>query len=947
MEMTNSFSMEELQTADVQGQQEAQTMAMPEEKYAGLGSWAARKIIKGAKPKPADDVISSDLIYKKYNIKPEEKPAVEKKPEVVTPQTTNDLRPLDGDTGTLPEIEVPYSFNTEREALGLAESDISQFDTTDSFQMNFSTLETPDDVSGVIGAMAEANKGKIDEARRGTFKEEQLRGLAADLGRDPEFIRSVLERKTGELFPAEKMLAVRQVLEQSATALKRLSKQLVIDGKEAKDTDKVAFQKQFLFHQEFQTQFMGARAEMGRSMWATGVPTGTEQANMEKTMEMLTAMERGVDIETAAASINAAEDARGINGIVDTMSRSKTNVAFDSIYEVYINSILSGFKTHIVNLAGSKLRLWADVVDTKVASWMSAGDVSPMDKVNTDEWKAAIFAQNIVSLESIKIAMQTMKTAAPYQGISKQETAMRKSLDKNVYAQTFGLDPDGMLANVIHWMGEVVRAPTERLMAGTDALMRHQAERVHIVKAAYREAQYLAEKNSLDEAQSLALLNDLIENPTAKIRAEASDFASDVTFQTPLGKMGRGFQKQVANIPGARYIFPFVKTPANLLKQGFLERTPLGFLSEKIRSDIMGGGVKAQMAKSKIATGTALGYMAYMAASNGSITGSEPQDRDVSLARREAGWRPRSVVFESADGTKEYVSYDRMEPFSYLIGAVADFHEYMESTKYTTLGEEDEDRADRMASALVISFAENTLNKTFMTGMRDLMNVWTDPKRYGAGWFSRTVNAFIPYSGLRRDVTRLNDDTKRLNKDTAEYIQANSIFWASSLPPRRDNFGNEVKYDTVLNPWSTSTEESDFVYFEIGRLAQTTKRAPIPKGSNRLGGVEMSPKEYDAFVLLSRKELQIGGKNFRDKITEVISLDGYDKLMDDDKVDMLKSIAQKYDTAARKIIANEDPTVMEKLQRRSFVKAAKRNAKQNGTTEEAEFESLKQIYGGK
>ncbi len=939
MEVTNTFTPEEQEQALIQGQEEAQATPLPEEQYAGLGAWASRKIIKSTKHMMGDSVgVTRKELFEKYNIKPDEP----KKPEIESTVEAKEARPLDGKD----VIEEPYSFNAERDAVELDKSDLADYDTTDSFQMNFDTLDTPDDVSAVIGAMAERNKGVIDEARRGVVKDEQMRKLADDLGQDPEFLKSVLDRKEGETFNAEKILATRQVLEQSATKLKALATKIA--NMDATDTEKFQFQRQLAFHQDFQAQFMGARAEMGRGLRALGVPTGGDQANIERTMEMLTSAERGMDVDTAAKSITMANDVKSINGAVNAINRTKANVIFDSVYEIYINSILSGFKTHIVNLMGSKLRLWTDIIDTAVAARMGGGaDAMPGDKVHIDEWKAAFFSQNLVSMESLKIGMDTMKTGKAYGGLSKIEAAERQSIDSRVYAQTFGLNPDGMFVGVIDFVGNVLRAPTERLMGGTDGLMRHQAERVHIVKAAFREAAHLSDINGLDEETTLKLLQDLIENPTEKIKTEATDFASDVTFQTPLKEGGQAMQKWVQKVPGLRYVFPFIKTPANLLKQGFLERTPLGLLSKQFQEDIAAGGAKAQIAKSKMATGTALATTMYYMAANGLITGSDPQDRDIANARRESGWRPRSFVVTDSFGKKTYISYDRMEPLSYIVGSVADVHEMMEETKYDNLGEDEDDKQERMKAAIIMAISENTLNKSFMTGARDMMNVMTKPTMHGVkNYVARTSNAFIPFSGSRRDMTRLLDQTKRTTEDTATYVQANWFSYSQDLPPRLDNFGEEVKWDSVLNPWPKVVEDSTNEQKEINRLANVTRRAPIPAPNNKAGGVKMSNKEYYDFKLLARKTLELDGKNYRDTIKEIISDFSIapEGMTDDDKVDVLRDITTKFDQAARSIRADEDPTLMEKMQRKTFTKAAKRIAAENGTDPQDEWEALKDMY---
>ncbi len=939
--MEQVFTPEEQVSALATGQEEAQATPLPEEQYASasnrMGAWAARKIIKSSAKKAGDIGVTRADLYKKYDIKPKEEP------EAVSTIKAEVAAPVDGE---LPPEQPAYSFNTDREAADIEASDISNFDTTDSFQMNFDTIE--DGAEEVIAVMAEKNKIGIDEARRGVQTDEQLRGLADDLGKSPEFLKEVLSRKEGESWNAEKMLASRQVLEQASVKIKMLAQKVTngedihIDADGKQMSYRLQFNRQIAFFRDFNAQFMGARAETGRSLRALGVPTGGNKASLDQTMDMITAAERGIDIDSAAASILLAKDVKAVNGAVTAIEKSITGKVFDTAYEVYINSILSGLKTHLVNAMGSKLRLWVDLMDTAVAARMGAGaNAKPGDKVHVDEWKAGFFAQNLVSMESIKVALGVMGNGEAYKGLTKMESTQRRAID----AQEYGIDPNSMLGGTVNWIGKIVRAPTERLMGGTDALMRHQAERVHLVKAAYREAAHLSDINGLDEATTLKLLQDLIDNPTEKIQQEAVDFASDVTFQTPLGQTGKKFQQVVQETPGLRWIIPFVKTPANLLKQGFLERTPFGLMSSKIREDIAAGGVRAQMAKSKLATGTALGTAMWFMASAGKITGSDPYDKDVRSARHESGWRPRSFVFEDEFGNKTYYSYDRMEPLSYIIGAIADIYELTEESKYDTLSEDEMGKVERMMGATLIALSENTMDKSFMTGIRDFLEAATGKENYKwQNYIKRQSNGLIPYAGLRRDATRLMDDTKRMTDGIPTYIEANMFSAAQELPARLDNFGNEVHYDSVLNPWPKVIQESSRHQDEIGRLANSTRRAPIPSPSNKIGGVEMSAQEYHDYKLLSRKHTVVAGKTFLETIVGIMDGSNYDKMTDDEKVDVLRKTATNFDSSARKISANESPTLMEKLQRKTFIKAAQRKAKENGTEASVELEELKSKF---
>ena len=437
---------------------------------------------------------------------------------------------------------------------------------------------------------------------------------------------------------------------------------------------------------------------------------------------------------------------------------------------------------------------------------------------------------------------------------------------------------------------------------------------------------------------------NLVSNPTEEMIDIAKQDGMVMTFQEPLGATGQKFVKNLQDVPTARWIFPFVKTPVNLLKQSYMERTPIGLLSKQYRDDVFAGGARGQMARSKMITGTGLLYSAYQMAQNGILTGSDPTDPDVRRQRREAGWRPRSIVVDTPMG-KQYISYDRMEPFSYIVGASVDIAEYMEATKYTVLGEEEEAVMDRMIDGAIVAAAENTLNKTFMTGMRDLMNVWSEPKRYASRYARRQADAMLPFSGARRNIKRTIDDTKYAQADEiGEYLTEQWSLLSSNMPKTVDNFGNEQKFDKVLSPWATSRETRSSVSREVERLAISTRMSGIPMFPKRLSGVKLDNVQYNEIKKYSRKEQELAGKNYIDTLSELMESSTYEDLIDDDKVQQIKNITIRFDQAALAKARENNVKLYNKTIQKDLIRPAKYKAKQEGMSESDALIELKDYY---
>ena len=906
------------------GLQEPVTQEMPEEQYAGLKTWATRKIIAKTATDAQPEKQLSDMLLR-YGVDPI-------RPEEIAQDVAKQVDEVK------PVVAQP-KISERKEALNLAKSDIDDFDTTDTYQMNFDTIEEPDDVRAVIAAMADGNAMNIDEARRGVVADEQLRGLADSLGGEPEFIRKVLEREEGGMLSPEEMLATRQVLEQSAVKLKELS-DLILTPEGNSEMNRARFARQFHFHNTFQASFMGARAEYGRGMRAIGIPTGSnDQLVAENISAQAVQMNRNINIDNIAASISAAGDVRGITGAVQAADPNAWNKTWDSLYEVFINGILSGASTHIVNTIGSGLRIGVDAVDVKLASMMGGFGADEFDKIGGNEYLAKLFAETSGFREMWDVSWKAMKTGEPYQGLQKADYLDHRAISSDNYK----IDPNSFAGGFIDFSGKVLRAPTERLMGGSDAFMKKMAERGSIAQLAYRRVNALAEQHNWPTEKANEELTKLIKNPTEEMREQALNESLEMTFQNPLGKTGQEFQRWVQKTPMMRWVFPFVKTPANLLKQGYMERTPIGILIQRHQHDVFKGGARGQMARSKMLTGTALAFTTYQMALSGKITGSDPTDRDVRTARRESGWRPRSFVFDTPRG-KEYVSYDRFEPFSYIIGAVADVAEYNEVTKYTQLGEDDEAKIDRMIDAAVVAMAENTLNKTFMTGMRDMMNVWTDPKRYGKRYIQNQMNAMTPFSGARKNIKRTVDDEVKKADTIGEYLYDQWNVIGSDLPTTVDSFGKKVSYDRVMSPWTFKEETRSKARREVMRLAETTKSAAVPNMSPMISGVKLNNKEYVRVKTYSRKDQVIGGKNFMQAITDAVNSPAYNELIDDDKVNMLRMITQRYDEAAKIKARVSDVKLYNRTIQKDLLRPAKYRAKIFGISEEEALIQLKEQY---
>lgn len=884
-------------------QQEAQMMAdMPQQhvdidqgvQVASLSAWGSRTLLKSLKPvdkevrkkvhvieKPLQEVVDPEKVDVKAAVVMDQVPGIENAQDMI--QKANDI----------------------------TNAELKQFKTTDSHQINFDTIEGGEDVTTTIAQMAEINKLEIDEARRGVITDEQLTGLANDLGQDPNFLKDFLVRETGTAVNAETVLATRQMLEQSAVRLKTLAEK--VSQNNATEIDKLNFSKQWQFHRQFMNKFMGMRAEFGRGLRAFGVNMNDMESS--KINEVMTMVANDMDINRIADQISTMDTTKGINTLVQAQDSLGTK-GMKVFVENFISSILSGVKTQIVNTSGAALRLGMDIPDTMVASVVGKMMPNSQEKVLADEALAKIFGLVNGFNDALQTAWKVAKTAEPYGGIDKLDMLHQKAIS----SEYLGLQKDSVTGKIVDTYGTIVRAPLERVMGGVDGFFKVLGERSQLAALAYRKAA----KSGLEGEEASKYLSDLMKNPTPDMITEMENFALDVTFQKPLGETGQAFQNVVNKSPALKLFVPFIKTPTNLMKQAYLERTPLGLFSQQYKDDIAAGGARAQMARAKMINGTMLASSALIWAMSGSITGSDPKDAKARNARHETGWRPRSFVFTNEDGTKEYVSYDRAEPFSYILGTIADLVEYQEQVRYDDPDTDADKAVEDAVAGLVAAFAVNTVDKTFMTGIQSIMQVMTDPKRYGKEYISNMVNGVIPMSGVRRDLAKLNDDLAKEAFTVVEKLKRSTPGFNSELPNKLDNYGEPIKFDTVLNPWPKVAETKDKVRLEVQRLAKETRSVAITAPSKRIEGVKLNAQQYHNLVKYARKDMIVDGMNFKETLADVMDSEFYlDAPTDDARVLILNTVKKKFDEAAKAWLLSTDEDLLGKIEQKKERKVTK------------------------
>ncbi len=837
-------------------------------------------------------------------------------PETVAGATTTDRLAVDPAT---PRVE----------AEDLLGARLDQFNTNRIEQINFNTMQTSDDVIALQAKLSDALKAEIDAERRGVITDEQLLTLATESGQSTATLRKVLTRETGQSINPEDVIAARMILVQSAERLHRLATKIT-EG-QAIPAEQLEFRRQLIFHQEYSAKFMGARAEVGRALRAFGI--NLEGAGPVEIDAMLQNADTlfGGDMLKMAQHITTLDSTAQIGKYAREYKGSRV---LGVIQEVFLGSILSGIKTAVVNVAGNAIYIPMQATELAVAARVGRM-LNAEERVLAGEASAYMMGIASGMQDAMVLAWRAMKRGENLD-FNTRTPGIRKAISADAWNLT------GPLGWSVDLLGAVIRSPMERVIGPIDEFFRTIAYRADLARSAYRFAVQTAEAEGLPETEIPRLISEFMEKPTQGAIKKADAAALYGTFQMPLGPQGQIGTAWLNSIPGGRIIVPFITTPTNIFKMAWAERSPLGLLSKRNREILAKGGPEAQLLASRMAMGSTLMGTAYFMAQNGQITGAEPSDPEAAAMLKAMGWKPYSIRIKNDDGSFRYESYHRAEPLAFLIGAVADAAQFLK-WKHTfdeNEYEEEEVQARKIIGALVAGIAENSMNKTFLSGVADFFEMLSDPPRRFDHWHDRNAGAMIPFSSIRRDLTKIRDPYIREAWTLADKLYRDSGLWTDddkrkdALPPARDFLGNPRTYISgqFLGPvsiFSDSKMDLSLWQQELVSLMGTTNRVPLTRVRKIREGVKLTPHQLDRLTVLSRQEHRIDidqsgiARNFPEAIEATMQGEVYQAMAPDGRVDLLKAVQQQFDKEAFAIMVADDEDLARAIRKRKAAMDAK------------------------
>ena len=724
--------------------------------------------------------------------------------------------------------------------------------------VNYSRIDTPDDVKSVIDQVAEAFKGKIDAARRGAQTNRETQALADSLGMT---VDDILSRRPGAPLNAEQALAARQVMNATAERLVEAAK--VAASPNATPADLFAFRKLLAVHTAVQTEVIAARTETARALQAWSIPS--KAGNVEMSRHVQSMLESaGTDTQQIAQRLAILQASgatpAGINGFIRASVLARTGEALKA---AWIAGLLSNPKTHLVNATSNALTLMQQVYERRVAEGISAlrgdGAIAPGEAL------AMLHGMTQSSGDALKAAAQAIRTGES--SLAFMATPKVDAVARPISGEALGIGNDA-LSRGVDYLGKVFDVPG-RLLGASDDFFKTIGYRMELHAQALR----TAAAEGLTGEKAAARINQILLNPPENIRLSAVDAALYNTFTNRPGPMGQALLALRAKVPATTVILPFIKTPANIASYAF-ERSPLAPLTASWRADMAAGGARQDLALARMATGTMIMMTALDLADQGVITGSGVYSKNESAKKgteQRLGWQPYSVKV----GDK-YYSYQRADPFGMTLGFAADFAEMF---KRGELEGDKMDEAEEILAAGIAAISNATISKTYLRGASEFFSTMGDPAQASKRYVGQLMGSAVPAAvNVARQV---EDPVSRETMRIWDYVTNRLPVYASTLPARRNLWG-EIEPDrsglgegtNVMSPVQISQQKGEPIDLEMRRLNVGQDRI---KQKVDWDGVPVNfadwPRVYEAYVRLAGNDLvhPAWGLGAKDYLNAVVS----------------------------------------------------------------------------
>jgi hypothetical protein len=795
--------------------------------------------------------------------------------------------------------------------------------------INWSRIDSPDDVKAVVQKMADTFKPEVEAAQRGVRSWEATKLSAGQI----DAFDTLMTRRSGEALNAEQLTASRELWVRSGTKLTSLARSAM--GKDPAAL--MAFKKQVEVHRAIQREVIGARTEAARALNALKIPVTGGIDGAQQMQAIRNAIDGDSSLTKMVEKVAQAEQLFGERGVDDLVRASFSARTSDAVQQVWYAMMLSNPVTH-GRVAVSNIATVAQVMTTRKGANL-LGRFLEEPNVATGETAAGMFAAMQSLRDAFRISSEGRRTLgmaaekivqgdlqgarAVFGGTDEQWGRFYRALatgEQGLYTGTpdmpragafdpalWGMDRKSRLGRVFDFIETTTSLPG-RSLNSVDEVFGGAAFRFELNARAFRQATDEVAQGIIPESAFKDRLSQLVLDPEEVAQNAASVLAQQVAMRAHPPRTSQMHQLLLAvhNVPVlGKVAMPFPRTAWNVANFG-MQYTPLAPMVREWRAEIAKGGANADIAYTKVVMGSALLSTFLDAALDGKIIGTGGGDEGLRASREAQGIQPNSIRILG-----KTFSIRSLGPFAELALMAANFADAIATADFEA---DDADFSD-VFSTSALAVGQQTVNATYMRGAGDVASLLSSSSStYEAEAFFRNLaGSAVP--GAVGYLARATDPIQR------EAFNASEVFLrrlqANSLAPKRDRWGRTMTYSSglgtmydTLSPVYAKTVATEPVDAEIDRLGTSVTKPDRTAGFGKGAQIDLGkyPHIYSRYV-------EIAGQATLARLNDLItgkSPDSglYDSLSDGpdgSKAMMIQNIVSDERLAARVQLLQEFP----------------------------------------
>ena len=763
-------------------------------------------------------------------------------------------------------------------------------------------------------------------------EEAALKDVAEETGTPVNVLSDQLAAmELGARKTAEKIVAGKMVLQSTGRRVSELS-DAVAKLDVAGDVDTALERKlvdALTLHADVQASVQGLQTASARAVSAGRIRTA--DALSDATLDRLQHFGGSKKVRKLAKQLQLAGNNKKARAKI--IRKANNNRFLGVANELWINAILSGPKTHLMNMGSNAINMLVR------PAMRTAGGVMTGNPQQIEEGLRQYMYMTAELGESLKFIMAL--------GMSKDDSALRNAMrslwreegvldtaskfdfnqtgsGRNISAQNLrrnSATTGGIRDGAINTVGKIVRGSSRFLMAEDEffkQIVFRSRLRAKVASTARRmtdedldAAGYVSKQEFVERELDKAILNkealaekfdELVQtgrisddadtkeafikkslgmyNHNSKMAVTALEEARVSTFTNPLeqGTFGKSVQDLINRHPVLRQVMPFIQTPINVLNQGF-EKTPiLGLFVNNNRMKWKNGtpDEKAMIAGAQaIGAITTLSALTY--AMNGKITGGGPSyASDMNKAKlwnASPDWQPYSVNV-GTDEKPNWIELKKLDPHGTLFGIVGDVYEMIEYGK-----DKPNFEATELVGMMVASFANNVMDKSYMGSLSDFIGM-LDGSSTGAqvgSFLENRLASMVPLSSLQYQLNQQNAEAMAELRTLTDKVKARVYGQYDELEPKHDwltgESVNTPEYSLGFirqKKVDSGEHQAAAVYSELRKLNHGFV-GPMKK----IGDIEMRPEVFQRLNELVGTIKLSGGRTLLEAIEHKMNSSRY------------------------------------------------------------------------